>query len=252
MKSKLVLLGLLTISFSSIAQNVHFGVKTGLNVSMLFLSGSIPSGGTTSSSTGFIIGGEAEFKIDNKFSIQPELIFSTDGGKYQYTNNISSNSSISYNYSQTIEMNSISLPVVAKFYLNDELSFDAGLQLNYLLSAKSNLNYNSQGLTITGSNDMENNQSLLLASTIPVQKVTINHNYDLNKLNFGFVIGTTYKLKNGFFFQARYNLAITSFTKNANVLSGTESTTGADGDNRYKGATLKNASFQLALGYKFK
>ncbi len=250
MKFKLFLVVLMSISISSMAQNVKFGVKAGLNVSMLFLSGSIPSGGKTTSSTNFVLGGEAEFKIDNKFSIQPELIYSTDGGKYEYTNTTPTSTS-TYIYSQTITTSSISLPVIAKFYLNNNFSFDAGLQIGYLLSAKSNLNYNSQGFTISGDNDMENNQSLLVVSTTPVKKITINHNYELNKLNFGFVIGTTYKLNNEVFLQARYNLAVTSFTKNVNVLAGTESTSGSDGDNRYKGATLKNASFQLSLGYKF-
>lgn len=44
MKSKLFLAILVLASISAKAQNVKFGAKAELNISILFLSGSIPSG----------------------------------------------------------------------------------------------------------------------------------------------------------------------------------------------------------------
>ena len=250
MKSKLFLTVLVLVSIAATAQKTKFGAKAGLNVSVLSLSGNIPSGGQTSAKTGFVVGATAEFEISKKFGVQPELLFSTDGGTYNYTNSFAGSGSV-YSYSQSISTNSLTLPVIAKYYVTNDLSIDGGFQLSYILSAKSELNFNSNGFTITGNNDMNNNQSNLSTNSGP-QNLIINHDYELNKLNFGLVLGTTYNLKNGLFFQARYNLGLTNFTKNANVLAGKESVSGSSGDDRYKGANLKNSAFQLTVGYKFK
>lgn len=251
MKSKLFLTVLVLVSIAATAQKTKFGAKAGLNVSVLSLSGNIPSGGQTSAKTGFVVGATAEFEISKKFGVQPELLFSTDGGTYNYTNSFAGSGSV-YSYSQSISTNSLSLPVIAKYYVTNDLSIDAGFQLSYLLSAKSELNFNSNGFTVTGNNDMNNNQSNLISNGSSAQNLIINHDYELNKLNFGLVLGTTYNLKNGLFLQARYNLGLTNFTKNANVLAGKEIVSGGSGDDRYKGANLKNAAFQLTVGYKFK
>ena len=253
MKIKLFVVAAFLISIFASAQEVKFGVKGGLNISFLSLSGPIPSGGSTSSNTGFVIGGVADIKINNKFSMQPELLFSTDGGTYQYTNTVDQNSPILANYYQTIKTSSIAIPVIAKYNVINDLSIDAGLQISYLLNATSTIDYNAVGYgsIVTESTDMTNNQTVFINSSAPTNKVTILHDYQLNKLNFGLVLGTTYNLKNGVFIQARYNLGLTSFTKNANAISGKEVSTGVDGDIRYKGANLKNSSFQVTVGYKF-
>ena len=250
MKVKLFLTVLVLVSIAATAQKTKFGAKAGLNVSVLSLSGDLPGGGQTTSKTGLVVGATAEFAITKKFSVQPELLFSTDGGTYSY-NAPFAGSNILYYYTQLISTNSLSVPVIAKYYISNDLSIDAGFQLSYLLSAKSELNFNSSGFTITGNNDMNNNQSNLSTNSSP-QNLIINHDYELNKLNFGLVLGTTYNLKNGLFLQARYNVALTNFTKNANVLAGKESVSGSPGDDRYKGANLTNSAFQLTLGYKFK
>ena len=252
MKSKLFLVALLSIGISSMAQNIKFGVKAGLNLSFLSLAGSIPGGGSTSSNTGFLIGGLAEYQVNDKFSIQPELLFSTDGGIYQYSNAFV-NSATVYNYKQTITTSTISLPVVAKYYVSEGLSIDGGLQIAYLINAKSKLDYSTlvSNYSVTGDNDMSNSQSNLTAGSTPSSNFIVSHDYELNKLNFGLVLGTTYNLKKGFFFQVRYNLGLTSFTKNANVLAGKEVTSGSVGDERYKGATLSNSNLQFSVGYKF-
>ena len=142
MKTKLILVGLFLISIFASAQEVKFGVKGGLNISLLSLSGSIPAGGSTSSNTGFVIGGIADIKINDKLSIQPELLFSNDGGTYQYTNTVDANINVTGVYGQKIKTNSLSIPIVAKYNVIDNLSMDAGVQISYLLSAKSTVDYN--------------------------------------------------------------------------------------------------------------
>lgn len=62
------------------AQDVSYGVKGGLNLSNL--SGDIED---AKSLFGAHVGAFAEIKITDKFSVQPELLFSMQGAKQEYT-----------------------------------------------------------------------------------------------------------------------------------------------------------------------
>ena len=61
------------------AQEVKFGLKGGLNVANI--TGDIED---NSSKVGFHVGGFAEIKVSEKFSVQPELLFSTQGTKFDF------------------------------------------------------------------------------------------------------------------------------------------------------------------------
>ncbi|MEO8515308.1 MAG: outer membrane beta-barrel protein, partial [Flavobacterium sp.] len=86
MKKLVVLAALLAFGYSnaqdakSSDKGVSFGAKAGLNLSML-------SGGGDSE-IGFHIGGLAEFKFTDKISLQPELMFSTEGGNNDYNGSL--------------------------------------------------------------------------------------------------------------------------------------------------------------------
>jgi len=100
------------------AQNVKFGVKAGLNSSTF-------TGDTdddTKSKIGFNLGGFAEIKISDKFAVQPELLYSTQGAKFD-----EGSTTLGY----------INIPVMAKFFVAESLSLEAGPQIGFLTSAKS-------------------------------------------------------------------------------------------------------------------
>jgi opacity protein-like surface antigen len=99
------------------AQDVKFGVKGGLNVATL--TGDIDD---VSSKVGFHIGGFAEIKVSDKFAVQPELLFSTQGAKSDGDGKLN----LSY----------INIPVMAKFYVADAFSLEAGPQIGFLTTAK--------------------------------------------------------------------------------------------------------------------
>lgn len=77
---------------------------------------------------GFHIGGFAEIKFSKKFAIQPEFLFSTQGTTIEGFDG-DSNTSVKLNY--------LNIPVLAKYYITDAFSVEAGPQIGLLLSAKS-------------------------------------------------------------------------------------------------------------------
>jgi len=104
------------------AQKTKFGVKGGLNLTTF-------SGGNyydAKSLVGFQVGGFAEIKVIERLSIQPEVLFSTQGAKLDGGSFGDFNSKLNY----------INVPVLAKFYITKQFTAEAGPQLGFLVSAK--------------------------------------------------------------------------------------------------------------------
>ncbi|WP_396182533.1 porin family protein [Flavobacterium sp.] len=105
--------------FSSNAQVLKFGVKAGVNFSSLE-GDNIEALDTY---TSFHFGGLLEVKLLENFSIQPELLYSSQGAKVD----VAGLEDINYNY--------ITVPVLAKFYLiSEKLSIEAGPQFAFLIN----------------------------------------------------------------------------------------------------------------------
>ncbi|WP_264534892.1 porin family protein [Flavobacterium sp. N1736] len=118
---KIILSAIAVMAFGfTNAQETRFGVKGGLNLTNF--SGDVD----TESLVGFQVGGFAEIKIIERLAIQPELLFSTQGAKYNY---IGSNDG-------DLKLNYINVPVLAKFYITKQFTVEAGPQIGFLVSAK--------------------------------------------------------------------------------------------------------------------
>ncbi|PWB25631.1 porin family protein [Flavobacterium sp. HTF] len=122
-KIMLTAAAVMAFAFSN-AQETKFGVKGGLNLTNL--TGDVEG---TSSLIGFHVGGFAEIKLTDKFAIQPELLFSTQGAKIEET-------FFDESYEYDTKLNYLNIPVLAKFYVTEAFSVEAGPQLGVLLSAK--------------------------------------------------------------------------------------------------------------------
>lgn len=131
---KKIILGALMMigSFTQVqAQLVKFGIKAGANFANQTGNASI-SGieydkeGITSYHAGLV----AEIKLLDKFAIQPELLYSTQGASYKNVGKEFKN-----------ELGYISIPVLAKFYLSDAFSLEVGPQASFLLSEKDNVDF---------------------------------------------------------------------------------------------------------------
>ncbi len=160
---KLFLFAFLFILGATTANAQSFGIKGGLNFANLTGDDSDGFKGLTS----FHIGGVAELRVFQNLALQPELLFSTQGAKVE---------------NEQYKLNYLSLPVMAKFYLNDALSVQAGPTFGVLLSQTKN--------------------------------VAVN---DTNTFDFGLAGGLEYKIIGGLFVQGRYGVGFTDMAKDANV-----------------------------------
>ena len=126
------------------AQETKFGVKGGLNVANL--TGDEDE--DNSSKVGFHVGGFVEIKVSDKFSVQPELLFSTQGTQAEY-----SESGVSFK--SKINLSYLNIPVMAKYYVAEGFSLEAGPQIGFLTSAKYKIESEGNEVEADGKDDFE-------------------------------------------------------------------------------------------------
>ena len=97
------------------AQSLKYGAKIGANFSKL--DGDGVSGDNL---TSFHVGALVELNLIENFSVQPELLYSSQGTEID---------------NEEIKLDYLSLPVLAKFYvITDKLSLEAGPQFSFLVN----------------------------------------------------------------------------------------------------------------------
>ena len=133
-------------------KEIVFGVKGGLNNSNY--TGDADSDAATS----FYIGGLVDFHITEKFHVQPELLYSVEGAKDD-------------------SMTFLRVPIMAKFYVGDGFSLQAGPELAFKIAAEDDL-------------------------TDEFSK----------SLDYGLGFGAGYELSSGLMFDARYNLGLANIS----------------------------------------
>jgi len=161
---------LFAIGFTAKAQDIKYGIKAGVNFATL-TGDDVPE--ELESRTGFHVGAVAEFKLTEQFSIQPELIYSQQGTKFDTVEEgVSVKSTLKFDY--------LNLPILAKYYILEGLSLEAGPQIGYRVSAKVKLEAPSLGEAEYDTKDTT------------------------KAIEFGVAGGVAYDLPMGLFFQARY------------------------------------------------
>jgi len=103
------------------AQEIKFGAKAGLNFSTI--SGDNTRELDIGITTDFNFGVLAEIPISEKFSFQPELMYSGQGYAGKGSGEI-------------VVLNYLNIPLMGKYYLTKGFSLEAGPQIGFLLSAK--------------------------------------------------------------------------------------------------------------------
>ena len=116
---KLVLIFSATFLFSitNYAQQTHFGLKAGVNFTNLKQDPEED----LQTKTGFHIGGLAHIHISDRFAVQPEVMYSTQGTKLD-------------NF--TAKRDYINVPVLAQFMFGEGFRLQTGPQAGFLISAK--------------------------------------------------------------------------------------------------------------------
>ncbi|MFI0490968.1 porin family protein [Flavobacterium sp.] len=126
-KTIVITIMIITMSLNGYSQLLHLGIKAGLNYADL-TGTNVQTNAITSYHAGLV----AEIKLLDKFSIQPELLYSTQGATYKTVLGDVKN-----------ELGYIAIPVMAKIYLNNTISLELGPQASFLLSQKNNFDANN-------------------------------------------------------------------------------------------------------------
>ena len=134
------------------SSDMKFGVKAGLNNS------NYTGDADTDAATSFYVGGLVDFAVSEKFHVQPELLYSVEGADED-------------------SMTFLRLPIMAKYYVMEGLSLQAGPEIAFKIAAQEDL----------------------------VDEAT-------KSLDFGLGFGAGYELSNGLMFDARYNLGLANIS----------------------------------------
>ena len=100
------------------AQDTQFGIKAGVNASSV----DITNGDDYNSKAGLHVGGLAHIHITRHFALQPELVFSMQGGE---------------DGSEKLKLNYINVPLLAQYMTRDGFRLQTGPQIGFLTSAES-------------------------------------------------------------------------------------------------------------------
>ncbi len=172
---KKIMFSIVIVSFAipAIAQT-GFGVKAGLN------SYAITSNVDDKS---FIsaphFGAFAQIHFTKIFSVQPELVFSSQGNGYE-TNGVKESRNLNY----------INIPVMLQLNTKKGFSFEAGPEFGFLIGAK----YKAAG-----------------SSAKDIKK-------DFKSSNFSFGLGIVYRMKIGLGFGFRYNIGLSKISTVNNIV----------------------------------
>ncbi|MDG3582358.1 MULTISPECIES: porin family protein [Galbibacter] len=179
-KTLLVLIAITAFAFTTTAQEFKIGAKVGLNIASL--QGDDLE--ELDSRTSFNLGAVAEFPISEKFSFQPELLYSAQGAKGEEDAS-DYDESLSGNIDLTAKLDYINLPLMAKYYVAPGFSIQAGPQIGFLVSAKSKAEVGD----FSAEEDIKDN---------------------FKSIDFGLNFGLGYQFENGLFIDGRYNLGLSN------------------------------------------
>ena len=147
----------------------YFGVKVGANYTSF--RGDLD---VIDYKAGFHVGGVAEISINDSFSFQPELLYSVQGFQAKEDASLRSN----YNY--------LTVPLMAKYFVKDLVTIDAGPQIGYLISTTQTNGY---------------------------EEIITEQKKNSNSLDYGFNLGASYEMDSGIFLQVRYNFGLANVLK---------------------------------------
>ena len=207
MKKQVVLIVIAIFSFGIMqAQDIRFGAKAGVNFAKLTGDNLEDADGRT----GFHIGGLAEFLLTEKFSVQPEIIYSQQGLQ-------SKEEELGVEVEQKLKLDYINIPVMAKFYVTEGLSVEAGPQIGFNTTAEVETE-------LSGS---DSNDEFLEGTTDVSDSVT--------GTDISLGLGAGYRLSSGIFFQARYMFGVSN----------------VDDADDFIGDSLTNSVLSFSAGYSF-
>jgi hypothetical protein len=197
----------------TISQETHFGIKGGLNYSSLV--------GDLTDGLKFRLSGHGglflEIDFSEKFKLQPELLYSSQG--FQYSTDLAAiqnggSTGEENDFRTNVQFNFITVPILGKFAINDILNVEFGLQFGFLLNQ------------VTKIKDLNQNTNSEVA-----RKSTVSGDF---QLDYGAAVGLAIEINDNLSLSPRFYIGLRN---RLNALQGLQN---------------YNASIQLSLSYLFK
>ncbi len=128
---KLILSGVFAIGafLSTQAQNIHFGLKGGLNINKM------TNMDYAKTQAGFHVGGFVNIGLTEEWAIQPELLYSGQGVKRDVPSPFAD---------ITLKTDYINIPVMVQYSIVPSFYLEAGPQVGILVGAKEKVGSNSK------------------------------------------------------------------------------------------------------------
>lgn len=203
----ITLFSVISVQAQSDNSTPQFGVKGGVNFSS-FTGDDI---GDVDARTSFNLGVLAEIPISDRFSIQPEVLYSGQGftiNQKDHDNVFDTDENTEY------QLDYIQVPVLAKIYLVKGLNVEVGPQFGF----KVNEEVDSQPTSDGGDINIDSEDSYI-------------KNFDTS-----LAFGAGYKFDSGFFVSARYTHGLSKIFKDDTIL---------------KDLDVKNSVWQFGVGFAF-
>lgn len=219
MKKLLLVASVVLMGVGVNAQEFRFGPKAGFAMSTMKIDEKQDDLGARKMSPKytFYVGGMAEYKINDNFGLQAEVLYSPLGAKEKIDG---INAGVVFVGEQTkVELGTILVPVSAKYFFTENISVAAGANFGVILTAKQKTVIGSDFVSI----DVEDEEG---SGEVDIKK-------DIKKLNIAPFVGVEYMLENGLFFDARYSLGVSNLSN--------------DGS----GGKVTNSFAQIGVGFKF-
>lgn len=185
MKRKLlIIIGILLVTNLEINAQNEYGIKAGPNISKY--TGDLLFNDEYNYRFGFYVGGFINFNINEKFKIQSELLFAQQGTdliiKDIEIREFPDQPPIIGDSKTKIVESTLLIPVLAQFYVNENIYIEAGPQFGYIINR-----------------DEEITES-------PIDDPSFNNvaDFDYDKFDFGFSLGTGYELNDTVTINLRY------------------------------------------------
>jgi len=176
---KIILTTLIAVlAMVSVNAQATFGIKAGVNFASILNENISGVKGRTSFNAGIV----AEIETSSSTAFQAEIVYSGQGFSYKGGNIPGVGEALK----DTYKLNYLNIPMVFKYYVNDEFSIGVGPQVGFLLSAKTDVG------------DIKVDDYFTAAS-------------------FDILFDLAYKFDNGFNLSARYNLGLTDIWKGPTV-----------------------------------
>jgi Outer membrane protein beta-barrel domain len=112
------------LAYCSIAQGISGGVKVGLNLANQKISGDGISF-DTKMKPGVHVGAYVTIMFSEKLGLQPEVLFSTQGTKFDIDG-----------FDVQMNFNYLNVPILVRYNITEIISLHAGPQIGFLLSAE--------------------------------------------------------------------------------------------------------------------